>query len=262
MAMSLRKTRRLGSVTVTADLQTATATVAVCGPWGRALSRDTFLGLRRCLGEHPAGVVLDLRALDDRHAASVTTWLTARRVGDAMEPPVQMVACVPGEAVLADRLHRLGAARHLPVFATLPQAVAALTASLKPADRLLLRLPADPDTPALARNLVTEACAAWRLSGVLYPARLVMSELSANAVEHAGGSSIVVAVERRGDGLHLAVADSDPRPPRLREWPTTPPGSRWESRGQGLRTVRGAAAAWGVLPTADGKLVWASVRPR
>ncbi len=31
--------------------------------------------------------------------------------------------------------------------------------------------------------------------------------------------------------------------------------------GQGLRTVRAAAAAGSMLPTADGKLAWASVRP-
>ena len=172
-----------------------------------------------------------------------------------------VVACAPGGAVLADRLHRLGQ-RRLPVCPTMPLAEAALAARLAPADRLLLRLPADPDTPALARNLVTEACAAWRLPGVLHPARLVMSELAANAVEHAGGSAVVVAVERRGDGLHLVVADRDPRLPRLIEWPVTPPGRIWESRGQGLRTVRAASAAWGALPTADGKLVWATVRPR
>jgi hypothetical protein len=264
MAMSLKKTtRRLGSVTVAADLQAATAVLAVCGAWSRVLSRDTFLGLRRCFGQHPTGVVLDLRALDDRHAASATTWLTARRVGDAMEPPVQVVACVPGGAVLADRLRRLGGPPHLPVFPTMPLAEAALAARSPAAtDRLLRRLPAHPDTPALARNLVTEACAAWRLREVLHPARLVMSELAGNAVEHAGGSEIVVVVERRGDAVHLVVADGDPRPPRLIEWPSTPPGSVWDSRGQGLRTVRAAAAAWGVLPTADGKLVWATVRPR
>lgn len=246
---------------VSADLATATAVLTVYGNWDRALSRDTFLALRKCLGEHPAGVVLDLRALTDPHAASASTWLTARRVGDAMEPPAEIVAAVAGGSVLADRLHRLGGSRHLPVFGTLGQARAALAARLPPIDRVLLRLPADPDTPALARNLVTEACAAWRLPGVLYAARLVMSELAANAVEH-GGSPIVVAVARRGDGLHLVVADGDPRLPRLVEPADHPPGRLWETRGQGLRTVRAAAAAWGALPTADGKLVWATVRPR
>jgi hypothetical protein len=264
MAIGLRKKRRLGSVTVTADLHTATAVLTVCGPWGRTLSRDTFLSLQRCFGEHPAGVVLDLRALDDRHAASLTTWLTACRVGAAMAPPVQVVACVPGGAVLADRLRRLGEIRYLPVFPTLPLAVAALAALAPrrlPADRRVLRLPADPDTPALARNLVTEACASWHLPDVLYPARRVMSELAVNAVQHAGGG-VVFLVERRGDALHLVVADRDPRPPHLIEWPATPPGQLWDTRGQGLRTVRANAAAWGFLPTADGKLVWATVRPR
>ncbi|MET0418581.1 MAG: ATP-binding protein [Actinoplanes sp.] len=248
-------------MTVIADLRTSTAVVTVCGAWGRVLNRDTFLGLQSCFGKHPAGLVLDLRELADPHAASMSTWLTARRVGDAMEPRVRVVACVPDGAVLADRLHRLGAVGDLPVFATLPQAEIALLTGLPRVERFLRHLPADPDTPALARNLVTEACGAWHLPGVLYPARLVMSELAGNAVEHAGGGAIVVAAECRGDAVHLIVADRDPRLPRLVEWPATPPGRIWESRGQGLRTVRAAAAAWGALPTADGKLVWATVRP-
>ena len=107
----------------------------------------------------------------------------------------------------------------------------------------------------------SEACAAWRLPAVLYPARLVMSELAANGVEHSGGP-IGVVVARRGPALHLVVADRDPRLPHVIELAEAPPTRLWETRGQGLRTVRAAAAAWGALPTAEGKLVWATVRPR
>ncbi|MET0424604.1 MAG: ATP-binding protein, partial [Actinoplanes sp.] len=234
---------------------------SVQGAWSRPLCRDSFLALKTCLGAHPEAVVIDLMGLGDPHAASAATWMTARRVGDAMEPAVQVVAALPPRSVLDDRLGRLGAAYVLPIFGTVAEAHTALARRLAPTDRMRLLLPPEPETPALARNLVTDACAAWGRSDVLHLARLVMSELAGNAVQHAR-TPIVAVVARRGDGLHLAVCDRDPRLPRLIEAPTDPPGRLWDTPGQGLRTVRAAAAAWGVLPTADGKIVWATVRPR
>ena len=251
---------RDGTVTVTADADDVMV-VAVCGSWSRPLSREAFLALKKALSGHPAALVVDLSALDDPHATSAATWTTVRRVADAMEPPVQLVACVPPSSVLADRMRRLGSAYVLPMFADRDRARRAVATGRPLTQQVRLALPVDPDTPALARNLVTEACAAWRLSGVLYPGRLVMSELAGNAVEHAR-TPIVAVVTRRGTGLHLIVNDRDPRMPHLIESPTEPPGGMWDVRGQGLRNVRAAAAAWGALPTAEGKMVWATVRPR
>lgn len=250
-----------GAVTVTAEPDTSAAVVAVRGSWNRTLSKDAFLALKRCLSAQPEAVLIDLSGLADPHAASAATWMTAHRVGDAMSPPVQVVACLPPNAVLADRLGRLGAASLLPIFGTVAQARSALADRSPLTDRVRLVLPPDPDTPALARNLVTEACAAWRLPDVLHPGRLVMSELAGNAVEHAR-TPVTVVVTRRDSGLHLAVCDRDPTLPRLIAPPTAPPGNLWETRGQGLRTVRAAAASWGAMPTADGKIVWATVQPR
>ncbi|GAA0487157.1 hypothetical protein Ade02nite_11150 [Paractinoplanes deccanensis] len=249
-----------GSVEVSADVDCALTLVTVRGSWSNALRRDVFVCLKKALGEHPTGLVVDLSALDDPHASGLTTWLTMSQVAGAMQPPVRIVACLPSATVLADRLHRLGGANFLPTFETVAEARAACLAGVPATDRVRLQLPPDPDTPALARNLVTEACGAWRLPDVLYPGRLVMSELAANAVEHAR-TQITVVVSRRGNGLHLVVRDRDPRLPRIIE-PPTPPVDRWEVRGMGLRAVQAASAGWGALPCAEGKMVWATIRPR
>jgi len=124
-----------------------------------------------------------------------------------------------------------------------------LTAALAPA----------PDTASLARTLVADACAAWHLRELLHPARWVMSELVLNAVEHAG-TDLVVTITRCGNGLHLAVSDGDPRPPRLRTPARVRRGAPLDERGRGLRVVQAAAAGWGAVRTPTGKVVWAVIR--
>ncbi|WP_250038055.1 ATP-binding protein [Paractinoplanes maris] len=250
-----------GSVLVTADTDNAITVVAVRGVWGTALRRDTFVAVRKALGQHPSALILDLCELNDRHAAGAATWLTVSRVAGAMEPPVRVAACLPPRAALHGRLVRMGGPFFLPLFPDLAGAFAAVAAGGPITDRLRLALPRHPDTPALARNLVTDACGAWNLPEVLYRGRLVMSELAGNAVEHAR-TPITAIVVRRGAGLHLTVCDGDPCLPRMIDQTREPPGSLWDVRGQGLRTVQAASAAWGALPTREGKMVWATIRPR
>ncbi|MCO8271073.1 ATP-binding protein [Actinoplanes sp. TRM 88003] len=249
-----------GSVVVTADADNAVTIVTVRGIWGTALRSDAFIAVRKVLGEHPAALILDLCECNDRHAAGASTWLTVCRVAAAMMPPVRVAACLQPRSALNGRLVRMGGSYFLPLFSDLAGAAAAVRAGGPVTDRLRLSLPPHPDTPALARNLVTDACSAWGLPEVLYPARLVMSELAGNAVEHAR-TPIAVIVVRRGVGLHLMVCDGDPRLPRVIDQTKEPPGSLWDLRGQGLRIVRTAAAAWGALPTRDGKMVWATIHP-
>jgi anti-sigma regulatory factor (Ser/Thr protein kinase) len=91
---------------------------------------------------------------------------------------------------------------------------------------------------------------------------LVLRELVANAVEHAG-SDVLVTVARRDQGLYLAVRDGSlVLPRRLRPAPGLSGGPVRE-RGQGLLAVEAVASAWGARPTGDntGKVVWAIVRP-
>jgi hypothetical protein len=248
-----------GQITVQRDMDADVMTLTVRGSWNPKLWSSTSSALRKCFAEHPTGLVVDLSALQDETAASVATWTTAQRVAAQMTPPVQMAMCVPPALTLADRLQRQGARRYLPVYATVRQARVALESRMPLTDRLQLRLPPEPDSPALARDLVGDACLAWQVPHLLHPCRLVMSELVTNAVEHAG-SEINVTVTRRGAGLHLAVADTSPVLPRLIALTPPRPDEPLNEQGRGLRTVSSVATIWGCEPTATGKIVWATVR--
>ena len=250
-----------GSIAVESDIEGAVTVLAVRGRWSRRLWRESSIALRKCFAQHPAALIVDLSALGDHAAASAPTWLAAQGVAAGMLPPVQMALCVSPDLVLADRLQRLGARRFLPVFAKVRQAQVAVRSRLPLSERLPLNLPAEPESPALARDLVGRACQAWDLPGLRQPARLVVSELVTNAVEHAR-TDIKVVVSRRGTGLHLAVADGDHRLPRWRTPAEPVPGQPLDERGRGLRIVHATATVWGATPSTDGKVVWATIRPR
>jgi hypothetical protein len=87
---------------------------------------------------------------------------------------------------------------------------------------------------------------------------VVASELTDNMVYHARSDGWL-RLELRGNRFTVAVADADPRPPRLRV-----PGLRAVG-GRGLVLVDKLSRTWGTasrLP--DGKVVWAvlTVPPR
>jgi anti-sigma regulatory factor (Ser/Thr protein kinase) len=246
-------------ITVERDIDADVTTLRVRGPWNPRLWSATSGKLRKCFAQHPTGLIVDLSALQDEGAASVATWMTAQRVAAQMTPVVQMAMCVPPSLTLADRLQRLGARKYLPVYASVRQARVALASRMPLTDRLHLTLQSEPDSPALARGLVGDACLAWQMPHLLHPCRLVMSELVTNAVEHVG-ARITVTVTRRGIGLHLAVADTSPMLPALIALTPPRPGEPLDERGRGLRTVDSVATVWGAEPTATGKVVWATVR--
>ncbi|MFC3384285.1 ATP-binding protein [Couchioplanes azureus] len=247
-------------VDVTMDMESSMVTFAVHGTWEPRLRHKTYAALVKCLSEHPVTLLIDLRDLTDPYAASVATWITARRLGDGMEPPVQILACVPPGAAVAARLQRLGAARFLPVYPTIERARTA--AGQRPlTDRLVVHLHPSARAPARARAAVTDACAAWQLPELHDRARMVVSELVSNAVQHAG-TAITVILSRRGSGMHLAVGDDDPGLPRLCDTFPAPLDVLPYQRGLELHIVHAAATLWGATPTASGKVVWATVGPR
>jgi anti-sigma regulatory factor (Ser/Thr protein kinase) len=247
-----------GRVSVTADVAGAVIEVAVHGRWNPSLRMDAWAAVSRCFAQHPPTVIVDLRDLGDPLAASAPAWWTMGTTGAEMRPPVSVAVCLPTATALAARLNSIGSRRHLSVFATMPEAHL-VVAGRAPSTRCvqLLRAPG-ADAVSRARTLIAEACQGWELPRLLDLGRLVVTELVANAVEHAG-TDLVVAVRRRGGGLHLAVSDGDPRLPSLLDPP--PPGSPCEGRGRGLRAVHAASIAWGAMPTATGKVVWAVPRP-
>jgi len=243
-------------VTLDVDFDTGMVEVTVRGAWCRQLHGEAAAAIRKCLSEHPTALVIDLLAMRDEQTASMPTWITACRIAESMNPPVRVLACVPPRTALAARMHRLGTVRYLPLFDSLAEARSTAARGLAVSDRLRLQLMPEVLAAALARNLVTDACAAWDLTDVLHPGRLVMSELAANAVMHAR-TPFTVAVTRRSAGLHLCVKDGSRVAPRLVDDEPGPADSVWAQPRRGLHIVHAATYAWGWLPVADGKIVWA-----
>ena len=79
---------------------------------------------------------------------------------------------------------------------------------------------------------------------------LTASELVSNVVRHTDSGGLMQAWDPKPDvPLRLEVEDHDPTMPAT---PLNP-----SAGGHGLTIVDTVADAWGVEPTADGKVVWA-----
>jgi anti-sigma regulatory factor (Ser/Thr protein kinase) len=247
------------TLTASSDADGAVIILAAHGQWDWRLFLDLYTGIHKYLAEHPTALIVDLHDLIDPTTASTSLWLTARRSGAAMQPPVEVALCVAPRTPLAARLHRLSRKRLLPLYDTISQAHTAVTSGSVLTDHLQQRLHPEPTSARLARLMIADACHAWDLSHLRYRAQLVVSELVTNAIVHAGTDMLVTA-SRRASGLYLAIRDGNPALPRPK--PPTAAGAQLGAGGRGLQIVRDTAAAWGALPTHDGegKVVWATLR--
>lgn len=115
-----------GFLRINRDPDDAVVQVAVRGRWDWQLLLAVRTAVHKCLAEHPAGLIIDLRELDDMNASSAPLWFAVRRVGESLRPPVRVVLCLWPQTPLGKRLVRLGAKRFLPIYLTVEQARAAL----------------------------------------------------------------------------------------------------------------------------------------
>ncbi|MET8553924.1 ATP-binding protein [Streptomyces sp. NPDC004959] len=115
-------------------------------------------------------------------------------------------------------------------------------------------LPRTEDSAEAARRLVRHALTAWGCRPLTGPATLIVSELVANAVTHACGEVVRVAVTRLDGGIEIAVSDSSRALP-LRRAPAPD-----ALTGRGLHLVAAFSWRWGTEPKPWGKRVWAEVR--
>jgi len=136
--------------------------------------------------------------------------------------------------------------------------VCVLTLTRRPATgsrrRVVRTLLAHPPAAREARGVVRDTLAGWGLDELVDPACLVVSELVANAVLHAG-SGIVLDLHPVEGGVRVAVHDPDERQPQPQ--PLDPDSDR----GRGMHLVDGLATRWGVDTTSYGKRVWADLHP-
>jgi anti-sigma regulatory factor (Ser/Thr protein kinase) len=124
-------------------------------------------------------------------------------------------------------------------------------------------LSACPDAASRARSFTRQTLASWDLAELADDAQVIVSELLANAVRHAGtgetGSRLQAWATARGlwllrhaDGLMCVVTDPSDSAPTLKQ-----PGDTGES-GRGLHVVHALSDHWGWTQLSEhGKAVWA-----
>ena len=112
-------------------------------------------------------------------------------------------------------------------------------------------LPAVPESARTARGRVRAALTAPGLRELADDAEVVVSELVANAVQHAGSPADVALITTAGE-LIIIIVDSSPVLPTM-----STAGDDAES-GRGLAIVDAVTGGqWGCWKSSAGKLVWA-----
>ena len=124
----------------------------------------------------------------------------------------------------------------------------------------MLRLDAEPASVATVRRWLADLLARWKLHGLTERVTLCASELTTNAVLHAR-DAFVVTVRPAGGGVRIDVLDHRPEllPVMTPAQGTAHDITALGSSGRGLCIVASIASRWGVLTTADTKVVWAEI---
>ncbi|MEU4236137.1 ATP-binding protein [Actinoplanes sp. NPDC026619] len=199
--------------------------------------------LLECLAEQPAALLLELSGLELAEDAALALFAEVAEQS-ARWPGAPLLPCDPAPRVAA-LLERGG----LTVYRSVAEARVVVDEAVPGIGDQILPI---AGAARHARNLATEACAAWDLPHLVGPACLVVSELVSNAVEHAG-TMITVRLTRRAGHLHIAVRDGSAGEPVER------PVAAAAERGRGLMLVSTVATDWGWLPARDGKVVRATL---
>ncbi|MEU5293771.1 PAS domain S-box protein [Streptomyces umbrinus] len=110
-------------------------------------------------------------------------------------------------------------------------------------------LPAVPESVPEGRAFLTKALTSWDCTTTADDARLLLSEILTNAVQHAQGP-LGLHLCRTATELTVEVSDHSPHLPQPRL------AAEDDESGRGLILVRALADTWGVRPTDEGKTTW------
>ena len=119
-----------------------------------------------------------------------------------------------------------------------------------------IELPNELAVVGAARRFVDQTVGDWGLDPIRHEARLIASELSANAVLHARTD---FGLTLRSDGLdylRIEVRDENSR------MPSSPAPRQGALSGRGLLIVGALATSWGTQFDGAGKVVWAEIGRR
>jgi anti-sigma regulatory factor (Ser/Thr protein kinase) len=114
-----------------------------------------------------------------------------------------------------------------------------------------LFLAANPEAPGQARRYVNETLSTWGRPDLGDQTALAVSELVTNAFLH--GQGTITLTLRLSDVLRIAVYDSGPGQPAVRQYSST------ATTGRGLHLVGSLTDRWGTTPDGQGKWVWFEV---
>jgi anti-anti-sigma factor len=235
------------------DLDTGVTTVRLAGD----LTATTQTTVRATIGtaaaECPPAVLVDLSDVSRADSAPLNVLAAATHQAQrAWGVPVLLYAPTP-------QVRRcLGAFRTL--VSLYDDRWHALTAVHAHVPRWIRqRLRPQPTAAAEARAVLDEACLIWNLGLLNEPARLVASELAANAIRHAA-TAFELTAGYTGRYLRIAVRDGSPTMPRPVD--TRPPTRDVPppETGRGLRLVEITSTYWGATRIPGGKIVWALLR--
>ncbi|MCO8270032.1 ATPase [Actinoplanes sp. TRM 88003] len=209
------------------------------------------VNLLKSLAEQPTALLLDLSAMHvtDPLALSVFS-ATTRQAARWPETPVLLFGPPPPTRELLNG----SAYRRLIVLGGLAEARARLAEDPGAGPRVFEELLPVRGAARHARDLATDACLRWDLPHLAGPASLIANELVGNVVDHAH-TMMTLRLSLLPRYLTVAVRDGSPVEVRL---PVDVPLDA--RRGRGLMLVDATAHAWGCVLTADGKVVWASLR--
>lgn len=133
-----------------------------------------------------------------------------------------------------------------------PGAGSAASGRRSPLEAKITLLP-EPRSVPVVRQFVRGVLQAVQAKECLERVEVVVSELVANALRHAG-TQIEVDVLDKGEEIWVRVSDQGAGTPRrLQPGPT-------DLSGRGLMLVEKIAQRWGVQEEKQGKTVWAKVR--
>jgi anti-sigma regulatory factor (Ser/Thr protein kinase) len=116
-------------------------------------------------------------------------------------------------------------------------------------------LEATPVSAAGARAFVSRHLVDHRLTDLVEPVRLVVSELATNALVH-GRTAFVVTLSREDDTVRVTVSDDS-------AWITArAPDQALPAGGRGLLIVKVVSRDWGIIAGMRSKTVWATFEAR